>query len=51
MVFSKSQGKAHNRTIHPLGRWPANIYQCAKPSRSERETGLDDYKGHEAENR
>lgn len=24
------------------GRWPANIYQCAKPSRSERETGLDD---------
>ena len=25
-----------------LGRWPANIYQCAKPSRSERETGLDD---------
>ena len=33
------------------GRWPANIYQCAKPSRSERETGLDDLqskKGHEA---
>jgi len=27
---------------HDLGRWPANIYQCAKPSRSERETGLDD---------
>ena len=25
-----------------LGRWPANIYQCAKPSRSERETGLED---------
>jgi DNA modification methylase len=24
------------------GRWPANIYQCAKPSRSERETGLED---------
>lgn len=24
------------------GRFPANIYQCAKPSRSERETGLDD---------
>ena len=28
-----------------LGRWPANIYQCAKPSRSERETGLDDTEG------
>ena len=27
---------------HDLGRFPANIYQCAKPSRSERETGLDD---------
>ena len=27
---------------HDLGRWPANIYQCAKPSRSERETGLED---------
>ena len=37
-----------------LGRWPANIYQCAKPSRSERETGLDDLqskKGHEAVHR
>ena len=37
-----------------LGRWPANIYQCAKPSRSERETGLEDLqskKGHEAVHR
>ena len=36
------------------GRWPANIYQCAKPSRSERETGLNDLqskKGHEAVHR
>jgi site-specific DNA-methyltransferase (adenine-specific) len=23
------------------GRWPANIFQCSKPSRSEREAGLD----------
>ena len=23
------------------GRWPANLYQCAKASRSEREAGLD----------
>tara|TARA_E500000331_G_C17246487_1_gene709293 strand:+ start:583 stop:2265 length:1683 start_codon:yes stop_codon:yes gene_type:complete len=39
---------------HDLGRFPANIYQCAKPSRSERETGLDDLqskKGHEAVHR
>ena len=41
-------------SMHDLGRWPANIYQCAKPSRSERETGLDDLqskKGHEAVHR
>lgn len=25
----------------PQGRWPANIYQCPKASRSEREDGLD----------
>lgn len=24
------------------GRWPANIYQCAKPSRSEKEAGCQD---------
>ncbi len=24
------------------GRWPANLYQCPKPSRSEREEGLTD---------
>ena len=26
----------------PKGRWPANLYQCPKPSRSEREEGLTD---------
>ena len=26
--------------IAPSGRWPANIYQCSKPSRTEREQGL-----------
>ncbi len=26
------------------GRWPANLYQCAKSSRSEREEGLDHLK-------
>ena len=29
---------------HPQGRWPANLYQCAKASRSEREEGLDHLK-------
>ena len=28
----------------PLGRWPANIYQCAKPSRAEKEQGLEHLK-------
>ena len=28
-----------------LGRWPANIYQCAKPSRAERDAGLEHLDG------
>ena len=35
----------------PFGRWPANLVHVAKPSRSERERGLDRIparKGHEA---
>lgn len=28
----------------PLGRWPANIYQCPKASRREREQGLEHLK-------
>ena len=27
--------------LNPLGRWPANIYQCPKASRREREQGLE----------
>lgn len=27
---------------HPIGRWPANIYHCPKPSRSEREKGCEE---------
>lgn len=27
------------------GRWPANIYQCAKPSRAERDAGLEHLDG------
>ena len=49
-------GKIKNpiSTNDPGARWPANIYQCPKASRSEREEGLDDMKtitGHEAVNR
>ena len=28
--------------FNPLGRWPANIYYCPKPSRGEREAGCDE---------
>jgi DNA modification methylase len=41
-------------TINTQGRWPANLYQCAKASRSEREEGLDHLettKGFEAVHR
>jgi DNA modification methylase len=40
--FQKNTSKIIQNNPSSLGRWPANIYQCAKPSRSERETGLDD---------
>ena len=30
--------------VDPKGRWPANLYQCAKASRSEREKGLSHLK-------
>ncbi len=29
----------------PIGRWPANVYQCKKPQRSEKEQGLDHLTG------
>ena len=28
-----------------IGRWPANVYQCKKPQRSEKEAGLDHLTG------
>ena len=52
-VFGKYE-KFGNPNSSDLGRWPSNIYQCPKASRSEREEGLDDMKtitGHEAVNR
>ena len=30
---------------HEIGRWPANVYQCKKPARSEKEQGLDHLTG------
>ncbi len=33
-------GKSGDARTHTRGRWPANLYQCAKASRSEREAGL-----------
>lgn len=53
-IYGSAKELLKNTQSHHLGRWPANIYQCAKPSRSERETGLDDLqskKGHEAVHR
>tara|TARA_Y100000310_G_scaffold141109_1_gene140522 strand:- start:422 stop:1642 length:1221 start_codon:yes stop_codon:yes gene_type:complete len=41
-------------TTHALGRWPANIYACPKPSRRERERGCEQLPamaGHEAVDR
>ena len=32
-------------TTNTLGRWPANIYACPKPSRSEREQGCEELPG------
>ncbi len=38
----KVNHKVNLETYKPNGgRWPANLYQCAKASRSEREQGLD----------
>ena len=37
-------GKSGDARTHTRGRWPANLYQCAKASRSERESGLSHLK-------
>lgn len=47
----KGDPKGKRSAKHDLGRWPANIYQCPKASRSERELGcerLPPVAGHEA---
>jgi len=39
-------GTAHKRGAkNEIGRWPANVYQCKKPARSEKEQGLDHLTG------
>ena len=38
-------GNGHIFEKSPLGRWPANVYQCSKPARSEKEAGLDHLTG------
>lgn len=40
-ILNFEQKETFYTTGHPQGRWPANLYQCAKASRSEREQGLD----------
>jgi DNA modification methylase len=48
-AFSHAQGKGRDLDAKndiseykpDLGRWPANIYQCPKPSRDERERGCE----------
>jgi len=46
-VFSQSESMGIIRyEVSNLGRWPANIYQCPKASRSEREAGLEHLKGN-----
>ena len=39
--FQKNTSEQIIYNYSPAGRWPANIYQCAKPSRSEKEQGLE----------
>lgn len=41
--------KERNGTIcepSELGRWPANVYQCSKPQRAEKEAGLEHLANH-----
>jgi len=38
--FGQLKKPDYEKIIHDQGRWPANIYQCPKPSRKEKEAGL-----------
>ena len=39
--FQKNTSQQIIYNYNTAGRWPANIYQCAKPSRAEKEQGLE----------
>tara|TARA_R100000664_G_scaffold11518_2_gene18692 strand:- start:184 stop:1761 length:1578 start_codon:yes stop_codon:yes gene_type:complete len=39
--FGQEKKPDYEQINHTSGRWPANIYQCPKASRSEREAGLE----------
>lgn len=52
--FGQEKKPDYDKIDHTSGRWPANLYQCPKASRSEREEGLDHLettKGFEAVHR
>ena len=40
-VPDKTQGSTAGDRVSDLGRWPANLYACPKPSRAEREAGCE----------
>ena len=40
--FTRGKAAEIDKVPNDLGRWPANIYQCPKASRSEREAGCED---------
>jgi len=44
-VFGTAKELLTNTQSNKLGRWPANVYQCKKPARSEKEQGLDHLTG------
>jgi len=44
-IYGGGAGLRHEPTsfdVSDLGRWPANLYHCPKPSRGEREAGCED---------
>tara|TARA_R100000231_G_scaffold86689_2_gene65798 strand:+ start:1649 stop:3271 length:1623 start_codon:yes stop_codon:yes gene_type:complete len=43
--FAPDERTLYNNSEEKGGRWPANIYQCPKASRSEREAGLEHLQG------
>tara|TARA_R110000772_G_scaffold181707_2_gene293023 strand:- start:3420 stop:4967 length:1548 start_codon:yes stop_codon:yes gene_type:complete len=44
-TMQKNTSEILHAQVSELGRWPANVYQCKKPARSEKEQGLDHLTG------